>query len=275
MPRVHRHTAAAGRIRGTDIGSARSVGFGSHVRFRCHHRGEFIVVERRRIAFVALTLALQGQWTLVRTTTRPLHSHPPAATGPLPPLGPLDESPLDGISVHVHHFSHEFVVIADVAIETAAGLPKAWGAAWAEDLEEGRSAEFFPACEDPDRGLEFDRLEDGGHRGFGSRVHQDVHVLGHDDPGVEGEAKFLAGFIERVDEDVACTGLAEEWQTTEAGERDETDAVFAAVELLSMRLWFVEGKGHGEKIQEDWRLVFRGTDLGLARSVGLGWRKTE
>lgn len=95
-------------------------------------------------------------------------------------------------------------------------------------------------------------------------------MLGHDDPGVEGEVEFVAGFVEAIDEDVFCTGVAEKGKTTKAGEGDETDAVFTTVHLLSEglgRLWVHIGK-----------VTNRATDLGLERSVRLGWEedgKTE
>ena len=180
-------------------------------------------------------------------------------TGPLPIFGLLNEAAADGVVMDVGDLAEEFVLIADVAVESATGLPEAGTPGVGSQSIQDRSVEILPARDDLLRDGLLDEMEN--RRDGAGRVEDDVHMLRHDDPGVESKAEAGASSSQGIDEDVPGPGFAEQRETTLTGESHKPQAALAATEGLSQ--WrFVIHVG---------RVSSRATNRGSARLVRGGY----
>jgi hypothetical protein len=123
--------------------------------------------------------------------------------------------------VDVADFAAELGFVTDVAVEATAGLPEAGRAVGVGNAGEDRSVKAAPACDDSLGERELEREQGAVQRAAVGGPHEEVQVLGHDDPGEELEAVLGSGRGEAVEEKAADDGVGEEREAVVAGEGDE------------------------------------------------------
>lgn len=176
-------------------------------------------------------------------------------TGPFPIFGLLNKAAADGVVMDVGDLAEQLVLVADVAVEPATGLPEARTPGVGCQSIQDWSAEILPARDDLLRDGLLDELQN--RRDGDGRVEDDVHMLRHDDPGVESEAEASSSSNQGIDENVPGPGFAEQRETTLTGKGHEPQPLLAATERLSQ--WsFVIHVG---------RISSRATNRGSARLV--------
>jgi hypothetical protein len=141
--------------------------------------------------------------------------------------------------VDILDLATKFLVAADVAVESAAGLPVLRDTSVIDEFSEDWIGSAAPLSESGLGVGLLDGAEDLSDWPFiGRGFEDDVDVIGHDDPGAEVEGAASFGRAERIGKPVSNVGFVEEWKSVVAGEGEEAPAVDDLKATECLVVWF-------------------------------------